>query len=335
MQGAQAAGDLRHVLEELDRLVDRHLQHVGDGLALEADLERLAVVALAVALLAGHVDVGQEVHLDLDLAVALAGLAAAALDVEAEAAGLVAARSRLLGLGEELADVVEDAGVGGRVGARRAADRRLVDVDDLVDLVEAVDPVVGAGRSFAWCRRLATAWCRVSLTRVDLPEPETPVTQQKTPSGNRDVDVLEVVLAGAADRQRRRVGRRRCAGTSMRFLPERYWPVSEAGFFVDLGGRAVRRSRGRRVRRRPGRGRPGGRRRIIVPSSCSTTITVLPRSRRRSQRRDQLLVVALVEADRRLVEHVHDADQAASRSGSRGGSAAPRRRRACGPSGRA
>ena len=56
-------------------------------LPLVADLQRLAVVALALADVAGDVDVGQEVHLDLDDAVALAGLAAAALDVEAEAAG--------------------------------------------------------------------------------------------------------------------------------------------------------------------------------------------------------------------------------------------------------
>jgi hypothetical protein len=53
-------------------------QHVVDGLALVADLQRLAVVALAVADVAGHVDVRQEVHLHLDQAVALAGLAAAA-----------------------------------------------------------------------------------------------------------------------------------------------------------------------------------------------------------------------------------------------------------------
>ena len=86
------------------RLLDRHVEHVGDRLALEADVERLAVVALAVALLARHVDVGQEVHLDLDLAVAAADLAAAALDVEREAAGLVAARPRLLRLGEQVAD---------------------------------------------------------------------------------------------------------------------------------------------------------------------------------------------------------------------------------------
>ena len=75
-------------LEEVQRLVDRHLQHVGDVLALVVDLQRLAVVALALADLARHVDVGQEVHLDLQDAVALARLAAAALDVEAEAPGL-------------------------------------------------------------------------------------------------------------------------------------------------------------------------------------------------------------------------------------------------------
>ncbi len=92
----QAPADLRDVLEERQRLLDRHVEHVGDGLALEADLERLAVVALAVALLARDVDVREEVHLDLDLAVAAADLAAPALDVEAEASRLVAARPRLL-----------------------------------------------------------------------------------------------------------------------------------------------------------------------------------------------------------------------------------------------
>ena len=113
-----------------------------DVLALVVDLQRLAVVALAVADVAGHVDVGQEVHLDLDHAVALAGLAAPALDVEAEAARAVAARARFRHLREQFADRRQQAGVGGRVGARRAADRRLVDVDHLVEQVEAVDFVV-------------------------------------------------------------------------------------------------------------------------------------------------------------------------------------------------
>jgi hypothetical protein len=142
VQGPQPPSDLRNRLEELNRLADRHLEHVGDRLALVADLERLAVVAAPVALLAGDVDIGQEVHLDLDLPVAAADLAAPALDVEREPSRLVATRPGLAGAGVELADVVEDARVGRRVGARCAPDRRLVDVDDLVDSLNAVDPVV-------------------------------------------------------------------------------------------------------------------------------------------------------------------------------------------------
>jgi hypothetical protein len=87
-----------------------------------------------VALVAGDIDVGQEVHLDLDEAVALARLAPPALDVEAEAPGLVAARGAFGQAGEPVADVGEGAGIGGGVGARGAADGGLVDVDDLVEI---------------------------------------------------------------------------------------------------------------------------------------------------------------------------------------------------------
>ena len=47
----------------------------------------------------------------------------------------------------------------------------------------------------------------------------------------------------------------------------------------------------------------------IVSSSCSTTISVLPRSRSRIEGLDQALVVALVETDRWFVEDVEHADQ--------------------------
>ena len=136
----------RHGLEELQRLLDGHLQDLGDVLALVVDLERLAVVALALADLARHVHVGQEVHLDLDDPGPLARLAAAALDVEAEAARLVAAQPRLRDRGEQLAQRRPEAGVGRRVRARGAPDRALVDLDHLVDLLHPLDPVVLAGR---------------------------------------------------------------------------------------------------------------------------------------------------------------------------------------------
>ena len=83
LQHAHLVADAGDRLEEARPRPRRHVEHVGDRVALELHLQRLAVVAGAVAHVAGDVDVGQEVHLDLDQAVALARLAAAALDVEA------------------------------------------------------------------------------------------------------------------------------------------------------------------------------------------------------------------------------------------------------------
>ena len=122
-QGVEMAGDDGGGGEELGRLMDGHVQDVGDRLVLVTDLQGLPVVAGAVADLAGDVDVGQEVHLDLERAVALAGLAAPTLDVEGEAPGPISPNLRLGHGREDLADVVPHTGVGGGIGPGRAPDR--------------------------------------------------------------------------------------------------------------------------------------------------------------------------------------------------------------------
>src|SRR6185295_1360844 len=94
--------------------------------------------------LARHVHIRQKVHLDLDRAVAGAVLAAAALDVEREPPRLVSAYLGLRRLGEKPAYVIEDPGVGGRVGPRCTPDRRLIDMNDLVDLIGSGDRPVPA-----------------------------------------------------------------------------------------------------------------------------------------------------------------------------------------------
>src|SRR5690606_35578040 len=101
-----------------------------------------AVVALALTHVAGYVDVRQEVHLYLDHAVALAGFAAPAFDVEGESSRTVAARAGFRDAGEELADRREQAGVGRRVRARGAANRALVDVHHLVEVLHPVEGIV-------------------------------------------------------------------------------------------------------------------------------------------------------------------------------------------------
>src|SRR5205814_2209667 len=92
----------------------------------------------------GDIHRRQEVHLNLDEAVALALLAAAALHVEAETSRPIAADLRGGQAREQVAYLVEHAGVGRRVAARRAPDGRLVDDDDLVQALITVHLAVFA-----------------------------------------------------------------------------------------------------------------------------------------------------------------------------------------------
>src|SRR6185369_10833028 len=123
----------------------RQVQHVRDVLALVGDLQRLSIVTLAVARLAGHINRREKIHLDLQHAVALAFFAAPTLDVETEPARFVAAHLRGGEFGEQIADVVEHAGVGRRIATRRATDRRLVNDDDLVETFKTLERAMFAG----------------------------------------------------------------------------------------------------------------------------------------------------------------------------------------------
>ena len=145
MECLELRPDARERLEELHGLLDRHVQYLRDVLSAEVNLESLAVVASAVTYLARHLDVRKELHLDLDVALALTRLAAAALDIEREAAGFVAAQARFRHRSEHLAHRRKGAGVGSRVGAGCAADRGLVDHNDFIQLFEARDCIAFAG----------------------------------------------------------------------------------------------------------------------------------------------------------------------------------------------
>ena len=72
------------VAEEVDCLVDGHVEHVVDVLSAVAYLEDVVLEALAVARLAWQHEVCHELHLDGDVAGSLALLAPSALGVEGE-----------------------------------------------------------------------------------------------------------------------------------------------------------------------------------------------------------------------------------------------------------
>ena len=141
VEDSELRHNFRDVGEERERFADSKLEDVVNILAVIADLEDSALETGAAALFADELDIGEELHLDGHGAVALAGFAAAAGNVEGKMACGVAAALRIGGFGEGFADVIESLQVRGGVGARRTADRRLVHDDDFANFGVAIEAV--------------------------------------------------------------------------------------------------------------------------------------------------------------------------------------------------
>ena len=81
-------------------------------------------------------------HLYLNNAIALTMLAAPTFNIKAKAPWLVAANIRLGRARKKLANLCKDTGIGSGVGARSAADRRLIDNNCFIELLDPIDCIV-------------------------------------------------------------------------------------------------------------------------------------------------------------------------------------------------
>ena len=211
--------------------------------------------------------------------------------------------------GHEVADLAEELRVRRGIRARRAADRRLVDVDDLVDQLEAVDAIVLAGRVDGVVEVPRQRLVEDVVDERRLAGAADAGDGDEDAERDLDVEVLEVVLPRAADDElvAVRPGGAR-AGTSICASPRRYFAVSELGKVlicssvpsaticaaVHAGARAEVDDV------------VGGLDRLLVVLDDDDRVAEVAQL---EERLDQLAVVALVQADRRLVEHVEHAHQ--------------------------
>src|SRR5438034_10671264 len=92
LEHAEPPGEPRLGREELGGVVHGHVEHVADGAPAMLHGDDVGPVSPPLALLAGHVHVLEEVHLELLEAVALARLAPPARHIERERAGVEAER---------------------------------------------------------------------------------------------------------------------------------------------------------------------------------------------------------------------------------------------------
>ena len=161
-------------------------------------------------------------------------------------------------------------------------------------------PGTGAGR---WP---GTA-CR--STRLDLPEPLTPVTTMKLAQREAHVEIAQIVLAGPAqDQIPRHCRRRRSAGMGIWRRPDRYAPVrlfSSAA--TPSGVPAAHDLAAMLARARAQIDQPIGRvHRLLVVLDHQHRVAQVAQV---AERADQPGVVALVQADARLVQDVEHAHQ--------------------------
>ncbi|MCY1435853.1 hypothetical protein D9M71_519610 [compost metagenome] len=78
---------------------------------------------------------------------------------------------------------------------------------------------------------------RVLLISVDLPEPDTPVTQVNSPTGSSRLTLCRLLpRAPFSLSSVFRLRGVRLAGTAIFLRPDRYLPVSESGWFITSSG---------------------------------------------------------------------------------------------------
>ena len=216
----QRADHVAVVRKQHGRLAHGEIEHVGHvhraerrrilvrcRLALDRDLEDLGSIAFAVAVRTAQVHVGQELHLDMLEPGAAAGRAAPVARIEAEFRSGVAALPRQWRRGEDFADRVPGADIARRIGARRFADRRLIDEHDVAQMVGAEQAVVhtralGGAAEMPHQRRRQHILDQGRLARARNAGHADQPLQRKF-----DRQVFQVVLARAFQDQPRRGGR--------------------------------------------------------------------------------------------------------------------------------
>ena len=168
-------------------------------------------------------------------------------------------------------------------------------------------PACAPGLTRARLSRFASALKTISFTSVDLPEPETPVTQMNLPTGNSTSMSLRLCCAAPRTRNEPRSSSRRCRNRDRPFAREEL-ARDRLGRPLDLPRRALGDDLAAvQARAGPHVDEPvGAAHHLLVVLDDDDGVADVAEP---LERVDQARVVALVQADRRLVEDVEDADE--------------------------
>ena len=303
----ELAADALVILEEGDGFLDVHVQHVGDILALVGHFQRLAVVAFALAHVARHENIRQEVHFDFQHPVAAAVFAPPALDVEGEAVFLVAARLRFGGGGKDLANLVKQPGVRRRIRPGRAPDGALVNADDFVQLLHALHAAKRAGTGFRAVQHLRQVLVKDFVHQAGFARPRHARHAAKAAQRHFHVNVLEIMLLRAADGQEA-LRLTAHVGNLDAFFARQVLPGDAVRIALDILHRAFRDDVAAvDARARPDVHNPVRRvHRVLVVLDDNQRVAQVAHF---FQGVNELHVVALMQANRRLIQNIQHAHE--------------------------
>ena len=198
VERAQQIVNARLGAEECAGIGDRHVEHFGDVYAFEKHFERFAVVARAAAARALDPGFAEKLHVEGNLAFALAFFATSAALVKRKSSGVVAAHFSERRGGVEFSQQIENARERRRVRARGTPDRGLVDTDETFKVFQSVDACVLAGNALG----------AVDFARGGVPEDAVDergfaragnaANDGQRTDRKRDVEVFQIVFGGSA-----------------------------------------------------------------------------------------------------------------------------------------
>src|SRR6202453_5316157 len=148
----QPAHDRRAFREKGARLVNREFEYLIDIPSQVAQAQNMALEAAPVAGLAAHLEIGHEMHLDRHGARALTALAAPSAYVKGKIARLNAEPPGFRTGRKQLTDIIVDFQIGGGIRAHRTRRHLLPHMDNLANLLKAVDAIAGASLADARTR---------------------------------------------------------------------------------------------------------------------------------------------------------------------------------------
>ena len=250
-------------------------------------------------------------HLDLDDAIAAAGFASAALHIEAETALVITAHLGFRQLRKKLTDRRKQSCIRCGIGPRRPADGRLVDIDDLVDMLQPFNGTMFSRLALRPVQFHRDALVEDFVYQAALAGTGNAGDGYEQSERKFHVDILQVVFLCADDPDRPAV--RQPPALWNRDLPFTFQVLSRDGCFAvhDVLNRSLRHDftavdPGARpdiddmVRRKHGF--------FIVFNDQERVADI----RQAPQCMKQLLIILLVQADARFIKNVKYADQAGS-----------------------